>query len=170
MSIDTYKLTSMEEPTDEVLSQLMREAVEEASQTNSEATARFFEEIKKSAAAFWYEYHRPSSCSYRHCRAREAGYFIRLFFVSTNHPSINSSRIAKRVMKGGHDVPIPKIISRYQKSIVNCKRCATLADRVYVYDNSIEDVEARLLFRMSDGHLFKRYTDDIPVWAQTIIG
>ena len=32
MSIDTYKLTSMEEPTDEVLSQLMREAAEEAKQ------------------------------------------------------------------------------------------------------------------------------------------
>jgi hypothetical protein len=47
MSIDTYKLTSMEEPTDEVLSQLMREAAEEASQTNSEATARFFEKIRK---------------------------------------------------------------------------------------------------------------------------
>ena len=30
MGIDTYKLTSMEEPTDEVLSQLMREAAEEA--------------------------------------------------------------------------------------------------------------------------------------------
>ena len=29
MSIDTYKLTSMEEPTDEVLSQLMKEAAEE---------------------------------------------------------------------------------------------------------------------------------------------
>ena len=29
MSIDTYKLTSMEEPTDEVLSQLMREAAEQ---------------------------------------------------------------------------------------------------------------------------------------------
>ena len=52
MSIDTYKLTSMEEPTDEVLSQLMREAAEEASQTNSEATARFFEEIKQAAAAY----------------------------------------------------------------------------------------------------------------------
>ena len=102
-------------------------------------------------------------------RAREAGYFIRLFFVSTNHPSINSSRIAKRVMKGGHDVPIPKIISRYQKSIVNCKRCATLADRVYVYDNSIDDTEARLLFRMTEGQLFKQYTDDIPEWALTIL-
>ena len=102
-------------------------------------------------------------------RAREAGYFIRLFFVSTNHPSINSSRIAKRVMKGGHDVPIPKIISRYQKSIVNCKRCAFLADRVYVYDNSVDDVDARLLFRMTDGQLFKQYTDDIPEWAGMLL-
>ena len=84
-------------------------------------------------------------------RAHKAGYFIRLFFVSTSHPSINSSRIAKRVMKGGHDVPITKIISRYQKSIVNCKRCVALADRVYVYDNSIDNAEAQLLFRMTDG-------------------
>lgn len=103
-------------------------------------------------------------------RAREAGYFIRLFFVSTSHPAINASRIAQRVMEGGHDVPISKIISRYQKSILNCKRCAALADRVYVYDNSIDDAEARLLFRMTEGRFFKRYTDDIPLWAQTIIG
>ena len=97
------------------------------------------------------------------------GYFIRIFFVSTCHPAINSSRIAKRVMQGGHDVPIPKIISRYQKSILNCKRVAAIADRVYVYDNSVDDAEARLLFRMTDGLLFKRYTDDIPLWAQAII-
>lgn len=102
-------------------------------------------------------------------RAREAGYFIRLFFVSTSHPSINSSRIARRVMKGGHDVPIPKIISRYQKSIVNCKRCAELADRTYIYDNSVDDAEARLLFRMTDGQPVKQYTNDIPEWALTIL-
>lgn len=52
MSIDTYKLTSMEEPSDEVLEQLMRKAAEEASQTNREATTRFFEEIKQAAAAY----------------------------------------------------------------------------------------------------------------------
>lgn len=44
-------------------------------------------------------------------RAHEAGFFIRLFFVATVHPSINASRIAHRVMNGGHDVPITKIIS-----------------------------------------------------------
>jgi len=32
-----------------------------------------------------------------------------------------------------------------------------------------EAAEARLLFRMTDGKPFKRYTDDIPLWAQTII-
>ena len=52
MSIDTYKLTSMEEPSDEVLEQLMREAAEEATQTNQEATTRFFEEIKQAAALY----------------------------------------------------------------------------------------------------------------------
>ena len=44
-----------------------------------------------------------------------------------------------------------------------------IADRVYVYDNSIDDTAARLLFRMTDGKLFKCYTDDIPLWAQTNI-
>ena len=47
MSIDTYKLTSMEEPTDEVLSQLMREAAEEAKKKRAEATARFFGQMKR---------------------------------------------------------------------------------------------------------------------------
>ena len=29
--------------------------------------------------------------------------------------------------------------------------------------------QARLLFRMTDGQLFKQYTDDIPEWAKTLI-
>ena len=102
-------------------------------------------------------------------RAREAGFFIRIFFVATSHPSINAARIAQRVMEGGHDVPITKVISRYYKSILNCKRCATLADRTYIYDNSVDDADARLLFRMTSGQLFKQYTDDIPEWAMPIL-
>lgn len=53
-------------------------------------------------------------------RAKAAGFFIRLFFVSTESPTINAKRVANRVLNGGHDVPIPKIISRYDKSIANC--------------------------------------------------
>ncbi len=72
-----------------------------------------------------------------------AGFFIRLFFVSTASPTINAERVANRVLNGGHDVPIPKIISRYDKSIANCKLLAPIVDRLYVYDNSVEDVDAR---------------------------
>ena len=49
MSIDTYKLTSMEEPTDEVLSQLMREAAEKEKKKRAEATAQFFNQLKSDA-------------------------------------------------------------------------------------------------------------------------
>ena len=102
-------------------------------------------------------------------RAKEAGFFIRLFFVSTESPTINAKRVANRVLNGGHDVPIPKIISRYDKSIANCIALAPYVDRLYVYDNSIEDAEARLLFRMSDGELAKRYVEELPNWASTIL-
>lgn len=103
-------------------------------------------------------------------RAKGAGFFIRLFFVGTSSPTINASRIAARVMKGGHDVPIAKIISRYAKSIINCGIASQYADRTYVYDNSTDGVEAQLLFRMTDGKVFKEYVTEIPEWAQGISG
>lgn len=102
-------------------------------------------------------------------RAKEAGFFIRLFFVSTESPTINAKRVAKRVLNGGHDVPIPKIISRYDKSIANCRILSSVVDRLYVYDNSIEDTEAQLLFRLSNGELIKRYVDDLPTWATLLL-
>ena len=102
-------------------------------------------------------------------RAKEAGFFVRLFFVCTKSPAINASRIAQRVMKGGHDVPITKVISRYQKSILNCKYIATKVDRTYLYDNSVDDAEQQLLIRLSDGIIVKRYVEQLPEWARQII-
>ncbi len=102
-------------------------------------------------------------------RAKKAGFFVRLFFVCTESPTINASRIAQRVIKGGHDVPITKIVSRYQKSVLNCKYIATKVDRTYLYDNSKEDAEAKLLLRFSDGKIAKRYIEELPEWAKQII-
>jgi predicted ABC-type ATPase len=84
-------------------------------------------------------------------RAKAAGFFVRLFFVCTNDPSINAQRVALRVMESGHDVPIPKIISRYYKSIGNLVELAPIVDRGYFYDNSQADADARLMFRVDDG-------------------
>lgn len=46
----------MEEPSDAVLSQLMKEAAEDARRTNDEATNRFFEQMRQDAkkiSAVW---------------------------------------------------------------------------------------------------------------------
>lgn len=102
-------------------------------------------------------------------RAKEAGYFIRVFFIATSSPTINAARIAGRVMKGGHDVPISKIISRYRKSIANCRAIASVIDRLYVYDNSVDGQEARLQFRLVNGVMGKMYVTDVPRWAQAIL-
>ena len=102
-------------------------------------------------------------------RAKQAGFFLRLFFISTSHPSINAARIAGRVMKGGHDVPIPKIVSRYYKSIANCKTVAPIVDRLYVYDNSVDGQDAKLQFRLVNGKVKKIYADTIPEWAQILL-
>lgn len=99
--------------------------------------------------------------------AKEAGFFIRLFFVGTNHPAINASRIARRVMEGGHDVPISKIINRYYKSINNACIAAQFVDRLYVYDNSLEYTPASLVFRASNGSLEKVY-NEVSEWATPI--
>jgi predicted ABC-type ATPase len=92
-------------------------------------------------------------------RAQRAGYFIRFFFIGTDGPYINASRVTKRVMDGGHDVPIAKIISRYDKSITNAAIAMAIVDRAYGYDNSIDNRDPKKLFRTKNGIIFKTYAD-----------
>jgi predicted ABC-type ATPase len=100
-------------------------------------------------------------------RAKQQGYFVRLFFIATDSPQINTIRIFRRVMDGGHDVPVGKIISRYYKSICNCAILAPIVDRLYVYDNSVENSFPELLFRANEGILIKQY-NEIHLWANNI--
>lgn len=72
-------------------------------------------------------------------------------------------------MKGGHDVPITKIVSRYYKSIIKCKLVSSVVDRLYVYDNSVDDRDAELQFRLTDGKLKKMYVQNVPEWAQVLL-
>ena len=102
-------------------------------------------------------------------RAKAEGYFIRMFFICTESPAINAARIANRVMQGGHDVPIQKIISRYEKALVNAVKVTKFANRAYFYDNSIDNQDAQILFRTIDGKFAKQYTDSIPEWATKIL-
>ena len=102
-------------------------------------------------------------------RAKDAGFFIRFFYVCTSDPAINIARITQRYINGGHEVPISKVISRYYKSLINAEEAISFVDRAYVYDNSVDNQLPRLLFRTTGGELFKQYTDDIPEWAKLLL-
>lgn len=102
-------------------------------------------------------------------KAIEAGFFVRIFFVCTADPEINVRRITHRFLEGGHEVPISKIISRYFKSLINIGKIMPFADRVYVYDNSVENQQPQLLFRTVEGKLFKQYVGQIPDWADSLM-
>ena len=39
-------------------------------------------------------------------KAKDAGFFIRFFYVCTSDPAINVARITQRYLNGGHEVPI----------------------------------------------------------------
>lgn len=102
-------------------------------------------------------------------KAKEAGFFIRLFYVCTSDPAINVARITQRYLNGGHEVPISKVISRYYKSLVNATKAISFVDRAYVYDNSIDNQLPRLLYRTTEGRLFKQYVEEIPEWAGMLL-
>ena len=103
-------------------------------------------------------------------QAREAGYFIRLFFVCTESPRINIDRVAERFAKGGHGVPGDKVNSRYHRALMYGAEALRMVQRGYVYDNTksaaVNDQTYDLLFRTIKGQSIKLYSNP-ETWSQT---
>ena len=53
--------------------------------------------------------------------------------------------------------------------MINCRLISGIVDRLYVYDNSIDNQSAQIIFRLSNGTLAKQYVDSIPEWAANIM-
>ncbi|MGB9366796.1 MAG: zeta toxin family protein, partial [Xanthobacteraceae bacterium] len=74
-------------------------------------------------------------------RARSAGFEIFLYFVGVEDPRINLERVKARVELGGHDVPVDKIIARYQRGMDLLPEILQRVDHAYIFDNSITSLE-----------------------------
>ncbi len=72
-------------------------------------------------------------------RAKEAGYFIRCYYILTADPMINVLRVRNRVLSGGHDVPQEKIILRYERALDLIKSLVPVCDICHIYDNSYNE-------------------------------
>ncbi len=138
----------------------IRKAAREASRQRYDCLAQ------RMSCAFETVFSSPEKLEFLH-RAKDAGFFVRMFFVGTDGPEINAMRVARRVMGGGHDVPIRKIIDRFNRSMANLAAAVPLCDRVYVYDNSVDRRNAALQFRTVDGLVEKTYGTG-HAWAERV--
>jgi predicted ABC-type ATPase len=96
----------------------------------------------------------------RHAQLR--GYRTYLYYVATEDPAINISRVQYRVKMGGHSVPEDKIVSRYQRSPGLLIEAIQFTNRAYIFDNSTH--EHIWLAEITDGHLMEMKTDQVPAW------
>ena len=70
-------------------------------------------------------------------RAHSKGYTVRLLFFWLNSPELALQRVAERVAKGGHNIPVPIIKRRYVLGISNLfKLFMNEVDYWTIYDNS----------------------------------
>jgi predicted ABC-type ATPase len=99
--------------------------------------------------------------------ARTQGYRTYLYFIATEDPAINVSRVRNRVTLGGHDVPEDKIVARYHRSISLLLDAIRQSDRAYVFDNSSS--QQRWIAEITDGHQLELKAGQVPLWFQRAV-
>ncbi|HEY9402462.1 MAG TPA: zeta toxin family protein [Pyrinomonadaceae bacterium] len=99
--------------------------------------------------------------------ARRSGYRTYLYYVATEDPAINISRVENRVRAGGHDVPADKITARYHRSLGLLWEAVIHANRAYIFDNS--SAEAEWVAEITDAERLEIKTDNVPAWFSKLI-
>jgi predicted ABC-type ATPase len=99
-------------------------------------------------------------------QAQAAGYRTYLYFVATDDPAINISRVKSRVKLGGHAVPEDKIAERYHRSLELLMTAMRHTNRAYVFDNSGNTLDQRYtwLAEITEGRELELKSGQVPAW------
>lgn len=103
----------------------------------------------------------PDKVAFLH-QAQQAGYRTYLYYVATEDPDINISRVRYRVKMGGHPVPEDKILSRYYRSLDLLREAIRYSNRAYIFDNSGQ--QQVFVAEITDGHAMELKSGRIPNW------
>ena len=95
-------------------------------------------------------------------KAQRSGFRTYLYYVATEAPEINISRVENRVSSGGHPVPRDKIIERYHRSLDLLADAVQHTDRAYIFDNSSH--EKVWVAEITGGNDLEMKTDTMPYW------
>lgn len=97
-------------------------------------------------------------------KAKDAGYKVYLYFITTQDPVININRVDIRVEKGGHPVPKDKIEERYYRAMKLLRPAIKACFRSYLFDNSGKHYE--LIAEVAPGNVVNVMDIDgnLPEW------
>ncbi len=96
--------------------------------------------------------------------ALQQGYRTYLYYIATEDPEINVSRVRNRVLLGGHDVPEDKIRSRYYRSLDLLYEAILNSSRAYIFDNSRASGDHFLIAEATNGSDLELKSDEVPAW------
>lgn len=95
-------------------------------------------------------------------KSQQCGYRNYLYFVATDDPLINISRVKHRVKSGGHDVPTEKITTRYYRSLDLLWEAIKRTNRAYIFDNSGSNL--LWLAEITEAKRLEIKIDAVPLW------
>ena len=103
--------------------------------------------------------------------AQKRGYRTYLYYIATDDPVINVSRVGNRVVLGGHPVPEDKIVSRYYRSLALLMTAIRHTNRAYIFDNSTDNADHKLAWvaEVTDGRILELKPDRIPSWFKRAV-
>ena len=101
-------------------------------------------------------------------RAKDAGYHVLLIFVGLSNSELSVQRVRERFQAGGHDVPIDKIMARYDRVMALLPKAIKVADRALIFDNSNEDREAELVLSFENSRVGYK-SMDLPEWLNYLL-
>lgn len=96
--------------------------------------------------------------------AQSAGYRTYLYYIATDDPQINISRVRNRVQRGGHPVPEDKIVERYHRSLALLLDAVRATNRAYIFDNSGDQGTHTWLAEITDGKTLELKVNSAPAW------
>ncbi|MBS0633221.1 MAG: zeta toxin family protein [Verrucomicrobia bacterium] len=96
--------------------------------------------------------------------AQTAGYRTYLYFIATDDPEINISRVQNRVNLGGHPVPEHKIRKRYHRSLGLLPAAVRATNRAYIFDNSGAPGTDTWLAEITDSKVLDLKVNPVPAW------
>jgi len=97
-------------------------------------------------------------------QAQRAGFRTYLYYIATDDPAINISRVRYRVKQGGHAAPEDKIVERYHRSLRLLMDAIRHTNRAYIFDNSGENQGHTWLAEITEGGELEMKTDRMPAW------